>query len=679
MDPPPLSAATIITTTTLKNHPDSIESSSPRSRNAETWSDENLPAVPGAKLRLMCSYGGHIMPRPHDKTLCYVGGDTRIVVVDRHSSLKDLCARLSRTILHGRPFTLKYQLPNEDLDNLITVTTDEDLDNMVEEYDRITAKGTASSRLRVFLFFTKPEASVSMGSLLDDVKSETWFVDALNNSGMLNRVVSDSAAGDSFVNLDVGGGGVSASGSSNNLEALPDTSNNKAKILPDVVQSSPGSPMMENSSSSSPSFSPSLANLPPIRVRVDDNSSRLQQENKVAGLAEEQLVQMTIASGVKQDDGLVSVVSSAVAAAPAIPAAVTMPSVGVVTASDNVMNRVVSEDERSDLGFRKPPLPLQLVQPRTSGGLNLPSPDSVASDSSIASANSFSKTVYYQDQVQAAQLDNKLVALPNGKSEISDQVIQVHGQQVHDSGYTLPPQLDQNRQLQQQKPLVHASSHYIHHPAATGQIPVSSYYQVYAPPPQQQQLHPPIGQQQYPVYVMPVGPTQVTQPYNMALQPNMGDPNVLISGRTLMPQSAVTSAAYKDGTPPIYPTKSVSPTIPEVTPSVYKAPPPVASNPAYAPIPPNQFQPQYVGLSQFHHPPQSIVVASSSTTTNYGYEYGGHVQDQAYYTQQQTTTAPLLPQYQSMTPAAAAAALKDASKQFPADTIQQQNRASQPV
>ena len=73
---------------------------------------------------------------------------------------------------------------------------------MVEEYDRIMAKGSASSRLRVFLFFTKPEATVSMGSLLDDAKSETWFVDALNNSGMISRVVSDSAAGDSFVNLD---------------------------------------------------------------------------------------------------------------------------------------------------------------------------------------------------------------------------------------------------------------------------------------------------------------------------------------------------------------------------------------------------------------------------------------------------------------------------------------------
>ncbi|RDX64014.1 hypothetical protein CR513_57476, partial [Mucuna pruriens] len=678
MDPQPLSAAVTATANTQKNHSESVESLSPRSRNAETWTEETLSAVPGAKLRLMCSYGGHIMPRPHDKSLCYVGGDTRIVVVDRHSSLKDLCARLSRSILNGRAFTLKYQLPNEDLDSLITVTTDEDLDNMVEEYDRITAaKASPSSRLRVFLFFTKPEATVSMGSLLDDVKSETWFVDALNNSGMLNRVVSDTAAGDCFVNLDGVGVGVgvsvSASGSSNNLEALPDnTNNNKVKNLPDVVQvqSTPGSPMMENGSSSSPSFSPSLAILPPIRVRVDDNGSRLQQENKV-GVVEEQFAQMTVASGVKPDDGLVNVVSSAIAM-PVISTAVTMASVGVVTASDNVMNRVVSEDEKSDHGFRKPPLPLQLVQPKISAALGLPSPDSVASDSSIASANSFSKTVYYQDQVQAALLDNKAVGLPNAKSEISDQVLQVPGQ-VQDSGYILAPQLDQNKQLHQQNPLVHGSTHYIHHPAATGPVPVSSYYPVYAPPPPQQLPHP-IGQQQYPVYVMPVGPTQ---PYNMALQPNIADPNVVPSGRPLIPQSAVTSTAYKDGTPPIYPTRSVTPTIPEVAPSVYKAPP-VASNPTYAPIPPNQFQPQYVGLPQYHHPPQSLAVAPSSTT-NYGYEYGGHVQDQAYYTHQQSTTAPLLPQYQSMTPAVAAAALSDASKQFHADNIQQPNRPSQPV
>ncbi|GKV27758.1 hypothetical protein SLEP1_g36893 [Rubroshorea leprosula] len=32
---------------------------------------------------------------------------------------------------------VKYQLPNEDLDALISVTTDEDLENMMDEYDRL--------------------------------------------------------------------------------------------------------------------------------------------------------------------------------------------------------------------------------------------------------------------------------------------------------------------------------------------------------------------------------------------------------------------------------------------------------------------------------------------------------------------------------------------------------------
>ena len=98
MDPPPLpSLSTAPTTTatvaapgpisTYLTYPDSVESS-PRSRNADTYDDNNpLPQVPGAKLRLMCSYGGHIIPRPHDKSLCYVSGETRLVVVDRHSSL----------------------------------------------------------------------------------------------------------------------------------------------------------------------------------------------------------------------------------------------------------------------------------------------------------------------------------------------------------------------------------------------------------------------------------------------------------------------------------------------------------------------------------------------------------------------------------------------------------------
>ncbi|KAJ8550884.1 hypothetical protein K7X08_000254 [Anisodus acutangulus] len=147
----------------------------------------------------MCSYGCHIIPRPHDKSLCYNGGDTRIVVVDRQSSLSDLHARLSHTLLNGNNFTLEYQLLNEDLDSLVSVTTYEDLEHMIEEYDRTMLASTnlKSPRLRLFLFLDKIETAASMGSLLDDdVKSGIWF-----NADFLSRGLSDSAAVDNLLEL----------------------------------------------------------------------------------------------------------------------------------------------------------------------------------------------------------------------------------------------------------------------------------------------------------------------------------------------------------------------------------------------------------------------------------------------------------------------------------------------
>ncbi|KAL4582497.1 hypothetical protein LXL04_007047 [Taraxacum kok-saghyz] len=152
----------------------------------------SLPPLPTPKIRLMCSYGGHIVPRPQTKSLCYAGGETRIVAVDRRSTgstISSLTHHLSRTLYGNRPFTLKYQLPNEDLDSLISITTDEDLQNMLEEHDRIASSATPS-RIRLFLFPTRPE---SVGSLLLDPKSETWFSDALKSTMIINRGLSDGS------------------------------------------------------------------------------------------------------------------------------------------------------------------------------------------------------------------------------------------------------------------------------------------------------------------------------------------------------------------------------------------------------------------------------------------------------------------------------------------------------
>ncbi|XP_062117017.1 protein PAL OF QUIRKY-like [Humulus lupulus] len=680
MDPPTVPPLPTTSAASVQlNYPDSVDSS-PRSRNADTWTDEPLPPVPGAKLRLMCSYGGHIIPRPHDKSLCYVGGDTRIVVVERHSSLADLCSRLSRILLNGRAFTLKYQLPNEDLDSLISVTTDEDLENMIDEYDRTASSSPLKpSRLRLFLFFVKPETVASMGALLDDAKSENWFVDALNGSGLLPRGLSDSAMDECLLSLD---DGVRGSDSCNDLEAQGNFlgKNNKQVVgksnAHEIQYSMLDSPIVENHSSfGSSSSSPSMSNLPPIRVRVDENGARGQDQR--VGM-EEQFAQISFAG----------------APPPSAPAAHDIISSGhqvnPMFISGENMNKVLSEDERSDhgvpVGFRKPPLPLQPVQPKVAatGGYSLPSPDSVASDtSSLTSASSFSKPMHYQDQHYVPHMEIRGPASPNtGNNDNSDPGPGT--QKSKDSGYLFPQQLDQHQYHPQQ---YQQFTQYIHHPSASP-VPMSPYYQVYPQTPQQ--YHHQIDQQ-YPVYLMSVPPQ--TQPYNMSLQSNMADTTTsgVTSSRPItspIPNMVpAPGPTYKqEGVPPVYPAKAASPGLADMAAAagtgMYKTA--VASNPPMVQIPPNQYHQQaYVGYSQMHHhPSQSISVPSG--TGNYTCEYANSAapssaHEQVFYAQHPAQSAaapaPLPSQYQSMTPAAAIA-LSEAAKQLPTENNAQHNRTS---
>jgi hypothetical protein len=343
----------------------------------------------------MCSYGGHIVPRPHDKSLCYIGGDTRIVLADRNTSLSDLSSRLAKTLLNNRPFTLKYQLPNEDLDSLISVTTDEDLDNMIDEYDRTSSSNSLkSSRLRLFLFPIKPDSSQSIGPILDSsAKSEDWFLNALNAAGLLNRGFSDPASVNCLLGLDddgVGGNNLDSGGARDVEAAQPGSfGNGKNAKQGQDVHSVPDSPMLETTSSfGSTSSSPSLANLPPIRVHVEDGGGGgVRVQDQKVGI-EEQFAQISVGSGLKQDEAFV-VISSP----PPMPVNIAMPVSSAVVAGE-YPNRAYSDDERSDhgvpVGYRRvqPPaqpqpqtqpqtLP-QLPQPKSSGGFDLASPDSVS-------------------------------------------------------------------------------------------------------------------------------------------------------------------------------------------------------------------------------------------------------------------------------------------------------------
>ncbi|RWW46258.1 hypothetical protein BHE74_00047816, partial [Ensete ventricosum] len=101
------------------------------------------------KVKLLCSYGGRILPRLSDGALRYAGGETRIITVSRDSTLPEILRRMGEAF--AGPVVLRYQLPGEDLDALISVSTAEDLENMMEECDKLAAE-SPSAKLRVFLF-----------------------------------------------------------------------------------------------------------------------------------------------------------------------------------------------------------------------------------------------------------------------------------------------------------------------------------------------------------------------------------------------------------------------------------------------------------------------------------------------------------------------------------------------
>lgn len=275
------------------------------------------------------------------------------------------------------------------------------------------------------------------------------------------------------------------------------------------------------------------------------------------------------------------------------------------------------------------------------------------SDSSIASATSFSRSLVYQDPVHVtAAKDNKPPIPIDPKKDIPDIMSsQIQAPQVQESCYALPSQA---ADLHQQPPVVHPSMHYIHPPTA----PISSYYPLYAPSPQnlhqqQQQLHHHQMDQQYPVYLLPV-----TQPqaYNLPLQSNVtADSNPVVPGRALTPPTpamVTPCGVYKETSAhqPIYTKKSVQ-------------------------VPSNQFHQQYpyVGFSHLHHSqPQSIAAAAP----NYAFDYANPGQDKACCAHHSVVPLPVH-QYQTLT-STTAVAFSEATTQFPADNTMQQIITPQP-
>ncbi|KAF3457625.1 hypothetical protein FNV43_RR02283 [Rhamnella rubrinervis] len=138
------------------------------------------------KMRFLCSFGGRILPRPSDAKLRYVGGETRIISIRKNITWEELVKKTST--IFNQPHTIKYQLPGEDLDALISIGSDEDLHHMLEEYLE-QERNEGSQRLRIFLIpLNESESPCS-------VEADQYVV-AVN--GMLDPSPQKSSSGHSL-------------------------------------------------------------------------------------------------------------------------------------------------------------------------------------------------------------------------------------------------------------------------------------------------------------------------------------------------------------------------------------------------------------------------------------------------------------------------------------------------
>ncbi|CAL5189051.1 unnamed protein product [Lathyrus oleraceus] len=154
------------------------------------------PDSPKSTIKFLCSYGGKILPRYPDGKLRYLGGHTRVVSVDRSVHFSELLPKLEE--LCGSSVThLRCQLPAEDLDALVSITSDEDLVNLIEEYDR-----TASPQvpLKIKAFISPPRSSNKVSKPPLPTISKTASVSSSSS-------VSSTSSSSSYCSI-TGGGSV---------------------------------------------------------------------------------------------------------------------------------------------------------------------------------------------------------------------------------------------------------------------------------------------------------------------------------------------------------------------------------------------------------------------------------------------------------------------------------------
>ncbi|KAJ6825208.1 uncharacterized protein M6B38_379085 [Iris pallida] len=146
----------MVGTTTSTTPTTSRSSSSSSSSSCVSITSFDDVSVKSNTLKFVCSYGGKILPRYPEGKLRYIGGETRVIAVDRSLTFSDLLGKMGELCGWPGAVRLRCQMPTEDMDALVSVTSDEDLANLVEEYD-------LASRVKIRAFLHPSISAESKG------------------------------------------------------------------------------------------------------------------------------------------------------------------------------------------------------------------------------------------------------------------------------------------------------------------------------------------------------------------------------------------------------------------------------------------------------------------------------------------------------------------------------------
>ncbi|KAG7564735.1 PB1 domain [Arabidopsis suecica] len=232
------------------------------STNNPNLGSSDMDDEEGEKVKFLCSYNGKIMPRPSDGMLRYVGGQTRIISAKRNVSFDEFEQKMIQ--VYGQPVVvIKYQLPDEDLDALVSVSSSEDIDNMMDEFDKLVERSSdGSGKLRVFLFdaaSSEVDDSFGVSQYGDGVDIGQRYVEAVNGvvvskesvaSGSNSNPNSDFSGVDVVDSLGVGQSDFVATTwtssnfsphtyHSNSPRLVPPEPRSSAYVLPMTVQADP--------------------------------------------------------------------------------------------------------------------------------------------------------------------------------------------------------------------------------------------------------------------------------------------------------------------------------------------------------------------------------------------------------------------------------------------------------